>query len=210
MKALRFIQTLANQSLRTPQKSHFNPTFLSRFYASQPLQENPVSEIEETHTAGNNGYGFDSSHYELPDMNMVSAETHVANRESNWEEKHRRKANIAIFREEHEELGKGQKNKKKSKSERVMEQEEKRRRTEILSRALLEAAVAATDEDEDDDDSEVVKVEDQLSLSVGIIGAPNAGKSALTNFLVCLNFINAMVLGFKVHALRAVHNAMMQ
>ncbi|KAD4385218.1 hypothetical protein E3N88_25386 [Mikania micrantha] len=184
MKALRFIQTLADQSLRTPQKSHINPTFLSRFYASQPLQENPVSEIEETHTAGNNGYGFDSSQYELPDMNMVSAETHVANRESNWEEKYRRKANKIIFREEHEQLGKDQKNKKKSKSERVMEQEVKRRRSEILSRALLEAAVAATDEDEDDDDSEVVKAEDQLSLSVGIIGAPNAGKSALTNFMV--------------------------
>ncbi|XP_071719897.1 GTP-binding protein ERG-like [Rutidosis leptorrhynchoides] len=43
----------------------------------------------------------------------------------------------------------------------------------ILSKTLLEAAVA-----------EIVKEEDQLSLSVGIIGAPNAGKYALTNFMV--------------------------
>ncbi|PPS10570.1 hypothetical protein GOBAR_AA10072 [Gossypium barbadense] len=38
--------------------------------------------------------------------------------------------------------------------------------------------------DEDADQDQEVKEEDQKSLSVGIIGAPNAGKSALTNFMV--------------------------
>lgn len=189
MKALRLLQTLANHTSRTPQKSHLKPTFLSRFYASQPLQENPVIETEETHTADNNGFGFDSSYYELPNVSLGlgsgETETPIANREPTWDEKYRRKANKTIFGEEHEKLVKDKKSKKKTKSERTLEQEEKRRRTVILSKALLEAAVAATDEDEDDeDDSEVVKVEDQLSLSVGIIGAPNAGKSALTNFMV--------------------------
>ncbi|KAI3686937.1 hypothetical protein L1987_80627 [Smallanthus sonchifolius] len=156
MKALRLIQTLANHSSKPY-------TVLSRLYASQPLQDKP----EETH-----GLGFDSSHYELPDI----AETRV---ESTWDEKYRWKANKTIFGEEHQQLVK---NKNKSK---MMEQEQKRR---LLSKALLEAAVAATDddddEDEDEDESEAVKVDDQLSLSVGIIGAPNAGKSALTNFMV--------------------------
>ncbi|KAK9080102.1 hypothetical protein SSX86_001777 [Deinandra increscens subsp. villosa] len=144
-----------------------------------------LSETEETHTTtGGNGFGFDSSHYELPETNTV--ETRVADREATWDEKYRWKANKTIFGEDQQQQAVKDKNgKKKSKSERMVEQEEKRRRSEILSRALLEAAVAATDdEDEEEEDSEVVKMEDQLSLSVGIIGAPNAGKSALTNFMV--------------------------
>lgn len=185
MKALRLIQTLANHSSKTPKNSNLKPTFLSRFYASQPLQENPASEIEETHITDTNGFGFDSSHYELPNitlgLGLDEVATPVANSESTWDEKYRRKANRTIFGEEHEKLVK-EKKKKKSKKERMIEQEEKRRRAAILSKALLEAAVAPTDEDEDD--SEAVKAEDQLSLSVGIIGAPNAGKSALTNFMV--------------------------
>ena len=47
---------------------------------------------------------------------------------------------------------------------------------------MLEAALEGPDEDADHDQE--VKEEDQKSLSVGIIGAPNAGKSALTNFMV--------------------------
>lgn len=194
MKALRFLQTLSNHSTKTPKNRHFNPTFLARFYASQTLEETTVSEPEEPQiTNNNNGYGFDSSHYELPNINLGlgldEGETRGTNRESTWDEKYRRKANKTLFGEEHEKLVKEKKSKKKikSKSERLVEQEEKRRRTVILSKVLLEAAVAATDDDDDveeDDDNEVVKVEDQLSLSVGIIGAPNAGKSALTNFMV--------------------------
>ncbi|KAJ0923109.1 putative GTP-binding protein Era [Helianthus annuus] len=184
MKALRLLQTLANNSSRTPLKPHKNPTFLSRFYTSQPLQQNPVPEPEETHTANgnsNNGIGFDSSYYELPTID-------TGKREATWDEKYRRRADKAVFKEEYDQVVKDKKYKKKgkTKNERLVEQEEKRRRSEILSRALLEVAVAETDEDEEDEEEEreVVKVEDQLSLSVGIIGAPNAGKSALTNFMV--------------------------
>lgn len=189
MKALRLLQTLTTHSSRNSQKSHLNLTFLSRFYASHPLQENPP-EIEESHTTDNNGFGFDSTHYELPNITLglgsdeAETQTPAANKESTWDEKYRRKANISIFGEEHEKLVKDKKSKKKSRSERMMELEEKRRRAAILSKALLDAAVAATDDDEEEDANEVVKVEDQLSLSVGIIGAPNAGKSALTNFMV--------------------------
>lgn len=48
-----------------------------------------------------------------------------------------------------------------------------------LAKALLEAAIGGPDEEEEE-----VKEEDQKSLSVGIIGAPNAGKSSLTNYMV--------------------------
>jgi len=48
--------------------------------------------------------------------------------------------------------------------------------------ALLDAAMEPPDE-EDEDPGEV-REEDQMSLSVSIVGAPNAGKSSLTNTMV--------------------------
>lgn len=59
--------------------------------------------------------------------------------------------------------------------------EEERSREVAL--ALLEAALEPPDEDEDEGPGEV-REEDQMSLSVGIVGAPNAGKSSLTNTMV--------------------------
>ncbi|RWW32771.1 hypothetical protein GW17_00002523, partial [Ensete ventricosum] len=64
------------------------------------------------------------------------------------------------------------------------EEFEERERATRLARALLEASLCLPDEEEEED--MVVKEEDQRSLSVGIIGAPNAGKSCLTNFMVKL------------------------
>lgn len=58
----------------------------------------------------------------------------------------------------------------------------------MLAKTLLDVAVTS-EYDEDDDE---VKEEDQKSLSVGIIGAPNAGKSALTNFMV-IHFSSSLV-----------------
>lgn len=52
-----------------------------------------------------------------------------------------------------------------------------------MALALLDAALEPPDEDEDEDAGEV-REEDQMSLSVGIVGAPNAGKSLLTNTMV--------------------------
>ncbi|VAI87850.1 GTP-binding protein ERG-like [Triticum dicoccoides] len=59
--------------------------------------------------------------------------------------------------------------------------EEERSREVAL--ALLEAALEPPDEDEEGGPEEVRK-EDQMSLSVGIVGAPNAGKSSFTNTAV--------------------------
>ncbi|PVH36406.1 hypothetical protein PAHAL_6G068500 [Panicum hallii] len=62
----------------------------------------------------------------------------------------------------------------------VEEEDEERSRDVAL--ALLDAAMEPPDE-EDEDPGEV-REEDQMSLSVGIVGAPNAGKSSLTNTMV--------------------------
>ncbi|KAG2577410.1 GTP-binding protein ERG-like [Panicum virgatum] len=62
----------------------------------------------------------------------------------------------------------------------VEDEEEERSRDVAL--ALLDAAMEPPDE-EDEDPGEV-REEDQMSLSVGIVGAPNAGKSSLTNIMV--------------------------
>jgi len=62
----------------------------------------------------------------------------------------------------------------------VEDEEEERSRDVAL--ALLDAAMEPPDE-EDEDPGEV-REEDQMSLSVGIVGAPNAGKSSLTNTMV--------------------------
>ncbi|KAI3901609.1 hypothetical protein MKW98_016363, partial [Papaver atlanticum] len=68
----------------------------------------------------------------------------------------------------------------------ILKTDESSRRAKILARALLEAGMEKSDVEEEED--MIVKEEDQKSLSVGIIGAPNAGKSALTNFMVGSKF----------------------
>lgn len=62
--------------------------------------------------------------------------------------------------------------------------EEKERRASELAKALLEASLQQPDDELDDEEEEEVREEDQKSLAVGIVGAPNAGKSTLTNYLV--------------------------
>ncbi|KAI3939463.1 hypothetical protein MKW98_022331 [Papaver atlanticum] len=64
----------------------------------------------------------------------------------------------------------------------ILKTDESSRGAKILARALLEAGMEKSDVEEEED--MIVKEEDQKSLSVGIIGSPNAGKSALTNFMV--------------------------
>lgn len=83
--------------------------------------------------------------------------------ESTWDDRYRRRANEVVFGRE--------------KVYRHDHGDEKRQR--VLAKALLEAAIDVPDE-------EIVAEEHQKSLAVGIIGAPNAGKSALTNFMVSL------------------------
>jgi putative protein kinase ArgK-like GTPase of G3E family len=60
--------------------------------------------------------------------------------------------------------------------EQEEEVEEQRRR--LLAKALLKTALESPGEEEDEE----IGKEDQNSLLVGIIGPPNVGKFALTNF----------------------------
>ncbi|KAL5756109.1 hypothetical protein ACOSQ2_020855 [Xanthoceras sorbifolium] len=61
---------------------------------------------------------------------------------------------------------------------RIFKEDEERRRNRVLNKTLLRDALEKEEEEYE------VKKEDQKSLSVGIIGAPNAGMSTLTNFMV--------------------------
>ncbi|XP_057976231.1 GTP-binding protein ERG [Malania oleifera] len=162
MKAFRALRTLTVLSSKT-HNAHISPTFLCRLYSAQPQQDT---------SDGDDGSVFDSAHYALPNVGSDSA----GKASSQWDEKYRAKADRIIFGEETQ----------KRKSRIAVEEEESKQRAAILAKALLQAALERPDEEDEDEDEEgaTVKEEDQRSLSVGIIGAPNAGKSALTNYMV--------------------------
>jgi GTPase len=116
---------------------------------------------------------FDSADYDLPTPGPAPARKNAAAalRKLRFDPSIRARADAAL-------LG------KKVESwlvEPVTEEEEERSRD--VAFALLEAAMEPPDEDGDEMPGEV-REEDQMSLSVGIVGAPNAGKSSLTNTMV--------------------------
>ena len=165
MKALRGLRALTTLSSRTP-KPHISPNLLLyRFYAAQPQQQDDSTTTDSVEDHVDDDAVFDSSQFTLPDVG-----TSQVSDQSLWDWKYRAKADRAIFGEETQKQESGE--------------EEKKRRAIVLAKALLEAALQKPDEEED----VPVKEEDQKSLSVGVIGAPNAGKSSLTNYLVCYYF----------------------
>ncbi|KAK4711530.1 hypothetical protein R3W88_006043 [Solanum pinnatisectum] len=176
MKALRVLRTLNSSLSSNGSKPHFNSTIFLRFYSAQPQEDHPtstgLSSSEEDDTSSS---VFDSSQYDVGVglNNDVNSESSV---NSTWDEKYRERVKTKVFGEDPSEI----------KSSRILiKEEEKRRRAALLARTLLEAALDRPDEEGDEDkEDEVVKEEDQMSLSVGIIGAPNAGKSSLTNYMV--------------------------
>lgn len=161
MKALRSLRTLA--LLSTPSKTHLNSPLLYRLYATQPHQNAAATTSDDENT-------FDSTEYALPNNGFDSKTPNPT-----WDEKYRDKVDRAVFGE-----GKEVRD--------LVKEEERKRRAAALARALLEAALDQRDEEEQEDEEGdlVVVEEDQRSLSVGIVGAPNAGKSALTNYMVCV------------------------
>ncbi|XP_045806523.1 GTP-binding protein ERG [Trifolium pratense] len=136
-------------------------TIFRAFFSAEPLTPEPDSQ------PSNSDSTFDSSHYEIPISNDPPKPT--------WNEGVRNRVE-GIFGDE-----------VSSEAKRKFKDEEYERKRKALAKALLEAALNKEEEDDNDDeetDGGVVKEEDQKSLSVGIIGAPNAGKSALTNYMV--------------------------
>lgn len=171
MKALRTL-TLIRALSSKPGKTHFNFALLRRFYAAQPQHdESPVTAITDEYDDASSV--FDSSHYDL-DLNLNRSngnDDSGSERKSTWDDKYRDTVRSKVFGEDVKHL------------RMLKREEEKRKRAAILAKSLLEAALKKPDEEEETDPREV-KEEDQKSLSVGIIGAPNAGKSALTNCIV--------------------------
>ncbi|XP_051128313.1 GTP-binding protein ERG [Andrographis paniculata] len=169
MKSMRPLRLLLPSVSSTP--FYFfthSAAFLLSFYSAQPhrddhLPSQPTTE-EECPSSMDHSV-FDSSHFHP--INLFS--DHTIQKPS-WEEKYRDRVKSKVFGEED------------ASRLRILKREEEKKTK--AARALLEVAL---DEDEDEDvDVDVVEVEEenQKSLSVGIVGAPNAGKSALTNFMV--------------------------
>lgn len=169
MKALRALRTLTIRSPK-PYKTPLYPTFLYRFYSAQPHEDEPTNNPTFSDSEDDSDSVFDSTHYTIP--SIVSEPRTRVPQQPTWDKKYRQKADQLFFGKE------TQKRKLK-----ILEEEEERR-TRVLAKVLLEAALEAADDDEDEEEDMVVKEEDQKSLSVGIIGVPNAGKSALTNSMV--------------------------
>lgn len=129
-------------------------------------------------------FPFISSHYcsarsQSQSQHLEEAPTSTATETtSRWNKTYRARVDEALFE------GKEVKRKKKNKWNEEVE-ELKIERTRRLAKALLESALNEPDQSDD----EVVgsmKIEDQKSLNVGIVGAPNAGKSSLTNYLASI------------------------
>lgn len=161
MKALRGLRTLAILASQT-QIPHLSRCVPYRFYAAQPEQQDNSANANSREAHDEDDAVFDSSQFRLPNMGVPQVRDQPI-----WNPEYRAQADRVIFGEEIQ--------------EQKPEEEERKRRSIVLARALLEAALQKSDEEED----LPVKEEDQMSLSVGIVGAPNAGKSCLTNYVVC-------------------------
>ncbi|KAJ6825740.1 GTP-binding protein ERG [Iris pallida] len=146
----------------------------------RPLTSSLASLLSSTnhrtllrHFSPNADPHFDSQEFELPAP--PNPPTKPPNQQLTWNPAYRAKADKALFGTDPQEV------EEEEEDDGVDEEEQQAERERRLARALLEAAVMPPDKE---GDVGGVKEEDQRSLSVGIIGAPNAGKSSLTNFMV--------------------------
>ncbi|XP_038988494.1 GTP-binding protein ERG isoform X2 [Phoenix dactylifera] len=185
MKALRVIRILTSSSSSssslstlfssTTNRTRLLPSALSRSFAAQP-QTHPsaaaaASSTDEDTDANATLPNFDSSEFSLHFTPPDPSSANSYQKKPTWDETYRARANQALFG-----------GKKADPKQAEEEGDEERERAARLARVLLEAALEPPDDVEEE--HMVVKEEDQRSLSVGIIGAPNAGKSSLTNFMV--------------------------
>ncbi|XXG69052.1 hypothetical protein AAC387_Pa06g2011 [Persea americana] len=207
MKAWKALRLLPSSSLLNPitqtttttttQKSHLLPTLsLLHFFSAQPQPHqdnfsNSTSPNEEGEDSDPTSI-FDSSHFVLPTTPDSGSNPRP---EPTWNEAYRAKVDRTLFgvdpqkQQQQQQQQKEQKPKKKKKKEKFLqtleEDDEDKVRAARLAKALLQAALEKPDDFEEGEDGTMfVKEEDQRSLSVGIVGAPNAGKSSLTNYMV--------------------------
>ncbi|KAM7257693.1 hypothetical protein ACFE04_013434 [Oxalis oulophora] len=160
------------------------------------------SDTENNHQSSS---VFDSSHYPIPNF------SNPIKKEPTWDDKYRERADKVVFGKDTNNYN--DKKKKKIKNNNGKQQqlvevevedgEEEEAKRRLLARALLEAALEKPDVEEEDD--EEVREEDQKSLSVGIVGAPNAGKSSLTNFMKQLSDDVSKFVGGKRYSLNLLN-----
>lgn len=175
MNSLRTLRNLSILSTRAQREAtHLSPNLFCRYYAALPEEDASVHNPTISDGENDSHSVFDSSHFRIPSINS-DATAQASKQQPSWDQKYREKADELIFGKENH----------KAKLRVMEEGVDKRRR--ILAKALLEAALDAPDNTLENEHL-VVKEEDQKSLSVGIIGAPNAGKSALTNYMVSVFF----------------------
>ncbi|CAA7405528.1 unnamed protein product [Spirodela intermedia] len=159
------------------------PAYSFRFYSALPegvpgaagAAANTTTDDDESDEGTSSTADFDARDYSLP-FSSAASTSEASPREPLWDRAYRDKADRVLFggcqpvREQGDLV-------EDERKDEVMDERKRR-----LARALLEAALMKPDEEEEE--SGAVKEEDQRSLSVGIIGAPNAGKSSLTNYMV--------------------------
>ncbi|CAI9109000.1 OLC1v1008728C4 [Oldenlandia corymbosa var. corymbosa] len=163
MRSFRALRVLSSTISLNSQKSRYRSALVQRFYSAETQPELSSSSTEGEDE--NSSSVFDSSHFDS------DSEKGGKMSNPNWDEKHRDRLR-EVFGEE-------------IKNPRIARKEEKKNNAARLAMFLLHAAVQQDEHEEEDGGKEKeVKLEDQKSLHVGIIGAPNAGKSALTNYMV--------------------------
>lgn len=173
MNSLRALR-IATISISPRSSFLLNPIFSHRRYSAEPEQDDSTHNPTFSDTENASDSVFDSAHFAIPNCDSFTKTEPQSPADPTWDKKYRAKADKLIFGKDSEGV-----------KYKIMEEEEERRRR-VLAKALLEAALETAD-DEEEDEERTVKEEDQKSLAVGIIGAPNAGKSALTNFMVCFS-----------------------
>ncbi|KAL3616681.1 hypothetical protein CASFOL_039075 [Castilleja foliolosa] len=176
MKAVRALRTLTsiNTAISSnPQNLLTKSAIFHRLYSSQPQHDDPLPQNPEDFAASYQDAVFDSSDFadlNLSNSNGGNGSTDVDDKSEAWDEKYRDRVKSKVFGETVSHF-------------RILQrEEEKKKKAGERAKALLEAALDDGLNEEAEDIE--VKEEDQKSLSVGIIGAPNAGKSALTNYMV--------------------------
>lgn len=176
MKAVRALRRFTPiASIAT--KSFQDSAFLRRLYSAQSQQQSDDLSPPNPDEFSAQDAVFDSSHYDDSFLNPVDGGS--SNQESTWDDKYRDRVKSQVFGENVSNL-------------RILQrEEEKKRKAGRLANELLGAAL---DEGEsEDEEGRPVTDEEQKSLTVGIIGAPNAGKSALTNSMVCTLFCPSII-----------------
>ncbi|KAK1609362.1 hypothetical protein QYE76_033035 [Lolium multiflorum] len=168
VQAFRPLQTLASPA------AHF-PLPVLRLLSTSPASSSSSAAAASSDSDAPDA-DFNSADFSLPPSDPApapasAARTHnpvSALRKLRFDPSLRARADEALFGENNAGM-------------RVQDPVEEERSREVAL-ALLEAAMEPPDEDEEEPGE--VREEDQMSLSVGIVGAPNAGKSSLTNTVV--------------------------